>query len=74
MGITQPAVRHALKRLRTLNGDPLFVRRLRGLEPTALSREPKTTKINLETGPFNYELATILPDLISNLRASPDDG
>ncbi|MDE2914284.1 MAG: LysR family transcriptional regulator [Paracoccaceae bacterium] len=39
MGLTQPAVSHALTRLRTLYGDPLFLRNSRGLEPTALARE-----------------------------------
>ncbi len=39
MGLTQPAVSHALKRLRTLYGDPLFLRKAHGLEPTALARE-----------------------------------
>ncbi len=47
MGLTQPAVSHALKRLRALYGDPLFLRRAQGLEPTALARdlEPKIQKI-----------------------------
>ena len=47
MGLTQPAVSHALKRLRNLYGDPLFLRRAHGLEPTALARElePKVRRI-----------------------------
>lgn len=47
MGLTQPAVSHALKRLRNLYDDPLFLRRARGLEPTAVARElePKVRKI-----------------------------
>lgn len=47
MGLTQPAVSHALKRLRNLYGDPLFLRRAHGLEPTALARdlEPKIRRI-----------------------------
>jgi DNA-binding transcriptional LysR family regulator len=34
LGLSQSAVSHALARLRRLFGDPLFVRRPRGLEPT----------------------------------------
>lgn len=47
MGLTQPAVSHALKRLRILFDDPLFLRRAHGLEPTALARElePKIRRI-----------------------------
>jgi len=47
MGLTQPAVSHALKRLRALFDDPLFLRRAHGLEPTALSYElePKIRRI-----------------------------
>ena len=47
MGLTQPAVSHALKRLRTLYGDPLFLRRSHGLEPTALAHdlEPRIRRI-----------------------------
>ncbi len=35
LGLTQPAVSHALGRLRTLLGDPLFVRTPHGMCPTA---------------------------------------
>lgn len=47
MGLTQPAVSHALKRLRNLYGDPLFLRRAHGLEPTSLAHElePKVRRI-----------------------------
>lgn len=47
MGLTQPAVSHALKRLRNIYGDQLFIRRAHGLEPTALARElePKVRRI-----------------------------
>lgn len=47
MGLTQPAVSHALKRLRSLYNDPLFLRRAHGLEPTALAHElePKVRRI-----------------------------
>jgi DNA-binding transcriptional LysR family regulator len=34
LGLTQPAVSHALRRLRTLFGDPLFVRTPNGMVPT----------------------------------------
>lgn len=37
LGITQPAVSHALKRLRTLLGDELFERTSKGLMPTPLA-------------------------------------
>ena len=47
MGMTQPAISHALKRLRTLYRDPLFLRKAYGLEPTAVARElePKVRRI-----------------------------
>ena len=35
LGLTQPAVSHALGRLRYLLGDPLFVRHAKGMRPTA---------------------------------------
>jgi DNA-binding transcriptional LysR family regulator len=38
LNLTQPAVSHALGRLRDLFGDPLFVRQGRALVPTALTR------------------------------------
>lgn len=47
MGLTQPAVSHALNRLRKIYDDPLFLRRAHGLEPTALALElePKVRRI-----------------------------
>ncbi|MDE0530369.1 MAG: LysR family transcriptional regulator [Albidovulum sp.] len=39
LGVTQPAISHALKRLRTIYDDPLFLRVPHGLEPTAVARE-----------------------------------
>jgi DNA-binding transcriptional LysR family regulator len=41
--LTQPAISHALKRLRTLWGDPLFLRRPQGFEPTSVAHalEPR---------------------------------
>ncbi len=37
--LTQPAVSHALRRLRTSLGDPLFVRSVEGLQPTLRSEQ-----------------------------------
>ena len=34
LGLTQPAISHALTRLRDILGDPLFVRRANGVQPT----------------------------------------
>jgi len=34
LGLTQPAISHALARLRDILGDPLFVRRANGVQPT----------------------------------------
>lgn len=91
MGLTQPAVSHALGRLRKLYDDPLFVRRAHGLEPTALARdlEPKIRQIvallaetlaaqqafdpaisdaTIRIGAYDFELTTVLPDLIGRLR------
>lgn len=39
MGLTQSAISQALRRLRVLFDDPLFLRRPHGLEPTAVARE-----------------------------------
>jgi DNA-binding transcriptional LysR family regulator len=39
IGLTQPAVSHALNRLRALFGDPLFVRSPRGMTPTPAALE-----------------------------------
>lgn len=39
IGLTQPAVSHALRRLRVLFGDELFVRSPRGMIPTPLAEE-----------------------------------
>ena len=91
MGLTQPAVSHALKRLRALYNDPLFLRRAHGLEPTAFAREleprvqqivdlisdtikerlpfdPNQTVAELKVGAFDFEVSTILADLIIMLR------
>lgn len=39
IGLTQPAVSHAVRRLRRLYGDPLFMRTKGGLRPTVRARE-----------------------------------
>src|SRR5579875_1794459 len=39
MGLSPSSISHALGRLRDIFGDPLFVRRSRGLEPTSRSLE-----------------------------------
>src|SRR5678815_2592765 len=39
VGLSQPAMSHALGRLRGMFKDPLFVRLPRGLQPTALADE-----------------------------------
>src|ERR1700681_3506923 len=39
LGLSQSAVSHALTRLRDLFGDPLFIRRSHGLEPTQRALE-----------------------------------
>jgi DNA-binding transcriptional LysR family regulator len=47
LGLSQPAISHALARLRRLFDDPLFVRRPHGLEPTpvALELAPKVDAV-----------------------------
>jgi DNA-binding transcriptional LysR family regulator len=90
MGLTQPAISHALKRMRGIWGDPLFLRQPQGLEPTAvaLALEPRVRQIidllgetlrgpeafdpatspqRLRIAAYDYELATILPPLLSQL-------
>jgi DNA-binding transcriptional LysR family regulator len=51
LGLTQPAVSHALRRLRKLMGDELFERTSRGLRPT-----PYADRI---AEPVNYALSTL---------------
>ena len=92
MGLTQPAVSHALKRLRALYEDPLFLRRAHGLEPTSLAHElepkirrivrllsetledpeefdPRSTATDLRIGAFDYELTTVIPKLVIEMRS-----
>lgn len=91
MGLTQPAVSHALKRLRMLYEDPLFLRRAHGLEPTSLAHElepkirrivrllsetledpekfdPLSTATDLRIGAFDYELTSVIPKLVAEMR------
>ena len=91
MGLTQPAVSHALKRLRNLYNDPLFLRRAHGLEPTALALElepkireivqkisetlegaevfdPLTAAVEVRLGAFDYELSSLLPQLVAQVH------
>lgn len=70
MGLTQPAVSHALKRLRSIYGDPLFLRRAHGLEPTSFAKElePKVRKIirllsETLDAPDRFEPHTAVSDL-----------
>ena len=53
LGLSQPAVSNALKRLRSLLGDPLFVRTRHGMEPTS----------------FALSLSTPVQDGLSQIRA-----
>src|SRR5437773_3037721 len=39
VGLTQPAMSHALKRLRLMCGDPLFIRTRGGMEPTPYAQQ-----------------------------------
>lgn len=90
LGITPPGVSHALKRLRDVFGDELFIRRPHGLEPTAFAMaiaphirlaiselrdslsapeefDPSTADTTLRIGAFDYEQATLVPEIISKL-------
>jgi len=62
LGLSQPAISHALTRLRDLFDDPLFVRRPHGFEPTRRA---------LELGP-QVEALIALADAALNLDASFD--
>ncbi|MEM9715480.1 MAG: LysR family transcriptional regulator [Pseudomonadota bacterium] len=90
MGLTQPAISHAVKRLRGIYGDPLFLRKAHGFEPTAKAREiepvirravqslsdsvstddvfdPTTSEMSVRIAGFDYELATLLPPLVTEV-------
>lgn len=55
MGLTQPAVSHALKRMRVLLDDPLFVRTPTGMEPT-----PQAERLAAVIRPMLAQLETLL--------------
>lgn len=59
LGLSQPAVSHALGRLRLMFNDPLFVRASRGLTPTSKARELMTPieKILTDTEALFREVA-----------------
>lgn len=62
MNLSQPAVSNALRRLRTLTGDELFIRTSKGMEPTPYAAQLAE--------PITYALSTLHDTL--NQRASFD--
>ena len=63
LGVTQPAISNALKRLRDLTGDDLFIRSSQGMQPTAFASEIAE--------PIGYALATIDGTLTQPPRFDP---
>lgn len=63
LGMTQPGVSNALKRLRILLGDDLFLRTSRGMEPT-----PYATRL---AEPIGYALSTIQNSLNDTEQFDP---
>lgn len=63
LGVTQPAVSNALKRLRDLTGDELFTRSSQGMQPTVFASEIAE--------PIGYALATIDGTLNQPSRFDP---
>lgn len=63
LGVTQPAVSNALKRLRDLTGDELFTRSSQGMQPTVFAAEIAE--------PIGYALATIDGTLNQPSRFDP---
>lgn len=63
LGMTQPGVSNALKRLRMVLGDELFVRTARGMEPT-----PYAAQLG---EPIGYALSTIFDSLNEGVRFDP---
>lgn len=63
LGVTQPAVSNALKRLRDLTGDELFTRSSQGMQPTVFASEIAE--------PISYALATIDGTLSQPSRFDP---
>ena len=64
LGLTQPAVSHALTRLRLLLRDPLFVRSGAGVQPTA-----KATQLAEPVRTGLASLQTALSDSIGTSRS-----
>src|SRR5215469_12498557 len=76
LGLTQPAISHALGRLRALTGDPLFVRRPGGMAPTAHAVElaPKVDAILALAGEAFDDAGAFQPSQRSRLfRISAND-
>jgi DNA-binding transcriptional LysR family regulator len=63
LGMTQPGVSNALKRLRLVLGDELFVRTAKGMEPT-----PYAAQLG---EPIGYALSTIFDSLNEGVRFDP---
>ena len=63
LGVTQPAVSNALKRLRDLTGDELFTRSSQGMQPTTFAAQIAE--------PISYALATIDGTLSQPARFDP---
>ena len=58
LGMSQPTMSHALKRLRAMCGDPLFVRTTHGMQPT----------------PYALQLAAPIEQSLETIRSSLDRG
>lgn len=58
LGMSQPTMSHALKRLRAMCGDPLFVRTTHGMQPT----------------PYALQLAAPIEQSLETIRTSLDRG
>lgn len=63
LGLTQPAISHALSRLRDILGDPLFVRRANGVQPT-----PRALAL---AGPVAQAIAVLRDALQQGRRFDP---
>src|SRR5690349_4218764 len=77
LGLSQSAVSHALGRLRWLFGDPLFVRRAYGLEPTrhALELAPRIEALVASMGEALGAAASFVPATTTRgFRLAAPDG
>lgn len=63
LNLTQPAVSNALKRLRTVTGDELFIRTSKGMEPTPYA--------SLLAEPISYALSTLHETLNQRTSFAP---